>query len=652
MEERRQGVALPTASTSSDRLITWAAIATVVLAVLPIVVATVRTLHRGWLPVGENALFQIRAHDVFTRHPPLIGLASSASESTRTDLHHPGPLLFDLLAVPVRLWNGAGVALGIGVLNTIAVLGIAAAVKRAAGPLFVILAMAATAVLTWTMGSELLFDPWNPHSTLLPFLCLLFVAWVFAAGDLVLLPWLCLLASFVLQTHLSYAFLVPVVLVFAIVGYLRTRRSEAPETRAPRARLLRIGAIGAVVLALCWAQPLTDQFFAQGPGNLGALLTNGNAKGPTVGLADAPRVVATIETLPPFWFRPSFRNGWLASPGEVKATPALPSSAASIATLAVLGLVLLACAWDARRRRDRLLGVLLALDAVVLAVALYTAARAPLGFFGLPLHFFRWLWAIGAFTTFAILATIVRTVVGGDARRARSVAGAGLVAVAVFALLNLPTSNQGVAPPIYGIAVMRDIDAQMRALAGTGPLHVVLPTTFNDPYGPAVMAELARRNIPFVVDKATARQVGNARRLTEMTARALLLIRVGEQALHPPSAGGRRIAYHDPLRRSQRAEMVRLRDAIRVHLERDGLRLNERGLAARRRRELPFLDNVLLPGRTDPGPLIGAHFLAPLVQHDYLVHDAWTSRVDRYVELQARSDNETVALYLTPVNGA
>jgi hypothetical protein len=268
MSEGRQSAALRTAVRRSvpvqhpatedgadDRFLTRAAIVAVVVAVLPIVVATIRAVHRGWLPVGENALFQIRARDVFTRHPPLIGLASSASESTQTDLHHPGPLLFDLLALPVTLWNGAGVAIGIGAINTAAVLTVAWVTKRVAGPLLVTCAMATTAVLTWTMGSELLFDPWNPHSMLLPFWCLLFLTWACAVGDLVLFPVLFAVGSLILQTHLSYTFLVPTLLAFAVGAFAwrerRARRAE-PDDATPRSRLVRVGVVTIVVVLVCW----------------------------------------------------------------------------------------------------------------------------------------------------------------------------------------------------------------------------------------------------------------------------------------------------------------------------------------------------------------------------------------------------------------
>src|SRR6202035_4417564 len=118
------------------------------------------------------ALFPIRARYVFSyHHLPLIGLDSSVSLTTSTTLHHPGPLQFDLLALPVKLFGGApGTALGTGLINVAAIVGIAIFAARRGGPLLGTLAMAMTAGLCWTMGSEALFEPWQPLSLLLPFL--------------------------------------------------------------------------------------------------------------------------------------------------------------------------------------------------------------------------------------------------------------------------------------------------------------------------------------------------------------------------------------------------------------------------------------------------------------------------------------------------
>src|SRR5262249_815546 len=152
-------------------------------------VATIRALHRGWIPVGDDALFQIRSRDVFGHHVPLLGTWSSGSVSAHINLNHPGPLLFDLLAVPVQLFGGtAGVAVRGAPLDILAVVGVALFAHRRGGPLLGAVSMAAVAALAWAMGSELLFEPWPPHSLLIPFLLFLVLVWSIACGDLLAIP--------------------------------------------------------------------------------------------------------------------------------------------------------------------------------------------------------------------------------------------------------------------------------------------------------------------------------------------------------------------------------------------------------------------------------------------------------------------------------
>lgn len=52
---------------------------TIALTAIPVVVAVGRAIVGGWVPLGDQALLQIRAHDVFTSHHPLLGTASSAA---------------------------------------------------------------------------------------------------------------------------------------------------------------------------------------------------------------------------------------------------------------------------------------------------------------------------------------------------------------------------------------------------------------------------------------------------------------------------------------------------------------------------------------------------------------------------------------------
>ncbi|HKA92439.1 MAG TPA: hypothetical protein VKE97_01450, partial [Acidimicrobiia bacterium] len=76
------------------RLTFWLFLASIVIAIVPIAVATTRAIHDGWIPTGDNALFAIRARDLFTHNLPLLGSWSSASLNTSTQLNHPGPLYF------------------------------------------------------------------------------------------------------------------------------------------------------------------------------------------------------------------------------------------------------------------------------------------------------------------------------------------------------------------------------------------------------------------------------------------------------------------------------------------------------------------------------------------------------------------------------
>jgi hypothetical protein len=57
--------------------------------------------------LGQRLLPRFDAPDVFTHdHIPLLGVFSSTSQTSCFDFNHPGPLLFDLWALPVRLFGG------------------------------------------------------------------------------------------------------------------------------------------------------------------------------------------------------------------------------------------------------------------------------------------------------------------------------------------------------------------------------------------------------------------------------------------------------------------------------------------------------------------------------------------------------------------
>ena len=120
-----------------------------------------------------SALFEIRGRDVFTNNNPLLGLRSSASEGQQS-LHHPGPLLFYILAIPVRLLGGsAGIALGVVAIHSVVIALAVLAAHQFGGRSFAVAAAVSASLLCWTLGSDTVIDPWQPYILVIPFFALL-----------------------------------------------------------------------------------------------------------------------------------------------------------------------------------------------------------------------------------------------------------------------------------------------------------------------------------------------------------------------------------------------------------------------------------------------------------------------------------------------
>lgn len=623
---------------------------------MPVAVATVRGIRRGWLPVGDNALFAIRTRDVFTiDHHPLVGTWSSASAGTGVEVHHPGPLLFQLLAVPTRLFDGgSGMAFGVALLNGAALVGIAVFAYRRGGPLVGTATIAAAAALSWSMGSELLYEPWGPHSVLLPFLFFLVLVWSVACGDLAALPFAAGVGSFVLQTHLSYALLVPILGAWALVGLfigLRRDRRDAPGTWPRlRRRASRTGALAGAVFFLCWLAPLIEQFTSGGRGNLAALAEGGIDPGEAVGLSLGTRLVASVVALPRWWLRGSF---WDASEAAVSLRGWRPTSApvAGVALLLVVA-VLAAALWAARRRRDRDLVMLLGTASLALAAALATTLAQPLGAFGIQPHQFRFLWPIGAFVWLAVIVTLVVAIAGAPGDRPpispRLVAVLAVVTV-VVAAANLPIEDRVGRFQAAAIPVMHELNRQLATHDVDGVVLVEGTAAFGDPYGSAVMAELQRRGIPFVVGEGLVarRHLGTARTSTGHHFDHVLTV-VYRDAAREPRPGARRVAFHDGLSPSERRELGRLRRQITAFVERGEVRLNAAGQRVLRSDRAPGL-GALADGTADIEEVFEERLLVFAVGFDLLdLDEPWARRVERYVELRDQADTQTVGLFLEP----
>jgi len=561
--------------------------------------------------------------------------------------------LFDLLALPARLFEGgAGIAVGVALINGAALIGIAVFAHRRGGPLLATVAMATVAVLEWSLGSEVLYEPWGPHVVLLPFLFFLVLVWSVTCADLVALPFAVGAGSLVLQTHLSYALLVPLLGAWAVAGLLvelrRRRVAEPGSSSNERRDLVRWSAAAGVVLLVCWLAPLIEQFTGEGRGNLSRLVESAGDQGETIGFALGTRLAASVIALPPWWFRDSFRDAVDAS---VSATGWRPLSLpVAIAGIVVVAAMLAAGAWDAARRHDRDIVRLLAAAGVTVLVALGTSARAPQGPLEIAPHQFRYLWPIGAFVWFALVATLVRRFTARPVVATR-VVGAFAALTVVLVVVNLPTSDQGVIARPGSIAIARDLDEQLARHEIDGTVLVEGAAPFGDPYSAAVMASLQGRGVSFVVADnglVQPRHLGPARESTGDDADQVLTIAYGDEIAAGP-AGARRLAVHEALTPAERRELTRLERQIRSFIAGGRLRLNEQGRAALDDGGLPLLEE---DGESvDPEALLGSLDLSRLVRDDLLVlDDEWATRFDRYVSLREEWDADTVALYLGPLD--
>jgi hypothetical protein len=538
------------------------------VATVPLVVAAARALSNGWYPIGDNAFFPLRARDVLTEHHPLLGTWTSASLSVGVDINNPGPLLFDILALPAKIDIAAGTVIAVVAMHLASVvLGVHWG-RRVAGIGGAWAAALAFLGLAWAMGSELLVEPWQPHSLLFPFLTFLVLVWALAAGHPWAAPWAAGVASVVLQTHLSYAVLVPALALLG-VGVLLGLGVRATGWEVTRRQVARPALASLVVLAVAWSQPLVDQ--VAGEGNLTAVLANGGSGDVVAGPGFALSVLATVLAVPGGWGRGGFATIAPVSDAQDPSRSLELVGAADATTAVLWGLVVLAifggAAWLAWRDRDRRWGAALLVATTAIAATFVSIALLPVSdIFGLGAHQLRPMWPVSVFGLAAGLGALVT--------RTRRAVPILAVAAAALLALSLPAHNaaSGPAADAWAIPVVRDLAIQMDALDLDGLVLVDLSTIrFAEPYSTPVMLELQRRGIEFVVDDNTARQLGEGRRLAPVDEVTVVLRIVEGQAAIAPAPGWERVAFVAGLDPDEEVEWTTLaRDP-----ERDPARLAE-----------------------------------------------------------------------------
>jgi len=488
-----------------DERFRWVFRAACALVILPVYVAAVRNGLHHWVPTWDAATTTVRVNDVFSRHPPLIGMWSSASGWSGHQINFIGALQLYLLAVPVKLLGTTwGVLLGMATLNSAALLTGAWLIRRRVGYRLGLVGCAFLASLVWAVGSEVVVDITPMQMGVMPYMLLLLAAWSVADLDLAAIPILALVGNYLFLDHLTFALAVPVLTVWSLAllawGLRRRRRDDRPAWPATRRRLVRFGGLAVALTVVVWLPPLYQQVFGRGPGNLGALLSASGAKPPYVpkALGALSAVVATVA-VPPLWFRPSFRVATFNADGA--GTSFLK---ATIAAAVLLGLYALGL-WAARRRADRTSVVGLTTGLVALLVGFGTTKKST-NPFGLRVNYLHSLWPMSVFVWLVLVLALIRTwpAWSPKVRPSRGLATAGLVAVAVtavFSVLALPSRDLGAGTPAWTVPLARSLQRQLPAkVRGKGPILVEWSgATGAWALWPSVMLDLQAAGVPFKV---------------------------------------------------------------------------------------------------------------------------------------------------------
>ena len=267
-ENTRADDAAPAASQGRANRRRLPTLAIALVALSPFAVGAFSIIERGYPAgalFGDRAILALTAHDAW-RAPVLLGAYS------RFYWHHPGPLYFYVLNLLSSLFGGqtVGLVLGATAINVAAAVGILALAHRRGGrPLLVWASLLLTAYMV--VIEPIPFDIWNPSVTLLPFVLVLLLAWSVACRDWWAAPWLALVASFAVQTHVGLVPGVVMALAFAVfVSVWRQRHGQVPLRADERRTIRRSVAVSIAITVVVWLPPVIQQLTSQ-EGNLTSL---------------------------------------------------------------------------------------------------------------------------------------------------------------------------------------------------------------------------------------------------------------------------------------------------------------------------------------------------------------------------------------------
>ena len=383
----------------------WVPLAALVVAVcLPIAMAVLDAARADWVPTADAATIVTRAFDMWSPHRPLVGQFSLAGSTGTKQVFSPGPLLYVVLAPAARFGPAWTLPLTMGALAS-GCFAVALVAARRIGGWWFAVAVAVGLVGTIRASDASTFvEVWNPWAGLAPFAALVFVSWLIALGNRRWLPVAVVLASFLVQAHLTYLPPSLVLLAVAVVGGwwpgVPPIDDDARPSIEPPGRVRPV--VAALVAGLvCWVLPLYQQVTTT-PGNLTLVREAAGAENETFGSGVAVNVWWRAAGVPPAFVRSAGTQVNELDQIRVDAGPW-----AWVGTL-LLGLGLAALAWAAHRRgaRDVVIGAAISLGLAVAALAV--AARLPLDRLIVAPYSLRWVVTAGLIPWLAGALAVIR----------------------------------------------------------------------------------------------------------------------------------------------------------------------------------------------------------------------------------------------------
>lgn len=299
---------------------------------------------------------------------------------------------------------------------------------------------------------DLLSSVWNPHAPILSFALLLVLCARLANGAIAVLPWIALVASFVVQTHIGLAPCAAAVSAAAVLVYTAKlsalRRSpDAVETEPDRPAAFSIHAT-LWILALSWSLPLLEQLRAGPGGNLAQIASFLAAEPPV----ETPTMATTFAALS-YALWTAIEPGARFPSGGPFAPPTDFDLPATVWTVLQLVLLATGCAWAAVTRRA-FPAALCLVGLVATCAAFWSIARVP----GVPhAYLVFWISAISVVSTAALLGLLMDWACGAlSLHRLPWLPVARPLAVGVF----------GVLLTLHGASVLHD--NHQRTLDGAG----------------------------------------------------------------------------------------------------------------------------------------------------------------------------------------